>query len=106
MSEDLRTLSNDDLTSIGDKAWDTNDKERMEAVKAEKLRRAAENQGMKVWMKVPCWLALYVLGTRGVGLFGIGGLIAMILGATAASAGVPFLDSVIKKSRKRKGNAA
>ena len=110
MIEDLKSLSDGELTSEGDKAWQKGDSSRLEAIKAEKARRAvihrAATQGMPLWMKVICWIAIYIVGCGVAAAIGIGGWGELLIGACAAGGLTPVVNNLVKKSQRQKAEKA
>src|SRR5262249_54318398 len=110
MTEDLKSLSDGELTFEGDRAWQKGDASRLEAVKAEKARRAviqrAGSRGMPLWMKVICWIAIYIVGNGAAAAIGIGGWGQLLVGACAAGGLTPVVNNLVKKSQRAKAERA
>jgi len=102
MTQDLRSLSDAELTAEADKAWGRGETERLAALKAEKTRRANVPTGMSTWMKVLCFIMLYIIGANVAAAFGIGGLMAMLVGAAVGVALTPVLDAAVEKAQLRR----
>ena len=100
---EFASLSDAELVSESDKAWGRGDKERMAAIKAERARRAKlANAGMKTWVKVLCYILMYIIGSNVAAAFGIPGLWALLLGAAISGTLTPLIDTAVGNQLRRK----
>jgi hypothetical protein len=105
------SFSDAELVSEADNAWGRGDAERSAAIKAERARRAKlANAGMKTWVKVLCYILMYLIGANLVAAFGVPTLWAMLLGAAISGTLTPLIDTAVgnqirRKAQRRSGAA-
>jgi hypothetical protein len=100
---EFASFSDAELVSESDKAWGRGDTERLAAIKAERARRAKlANAGMKTWVKVLCYILMYIIGANLAAAFGIPSLWAMLLGAAISGTLTPLIDTAVGNQLRRK----
>ena len=100
---EFASLSDAELVSEADKAWGRGETERLAAIKAERARRAKlAKAGMKTWVKVLCYLLMYIIGANLAAAFGILGLWAMLLGAAVSGTLTPLIDTAVGNQVRRR----
>jgi len=101
--DEFASLSDAELVSEADKAWGRGETERLAAIKAERARRAQlANAGMRTWVKVLCYILMYIIGANLAAAFGLPVLWAMLLGAAISGTVTPLIDSAVGNQMRRK----
>lgn len=102
-TKEFAAFSDAELVSESDKAWGRGDTERLAAIQAERACRARlNNAGMKTWVKLLCYILMYIIGANLATAFGILGLWAMLLGAAISGTLTPLIDTAVGNQLRRK----